>query len=895
MAKTAHPPADRPAPGGRGSRAALLIAGVIALAALGLLLPAKRTTTPAPEAGPAPESLLLRILVVETETKAADVLRALRAGEDFGALAKKESIEPSADNGGYLGSMKLAHLRAEMQDALRGLGPGDLTPVIRIPMGHAILKVLPESERQGPLAGATGEAKATDTDNAGRPSFAGIRYPPPTAGAYDADAFLRALLKPKGWTSDMKELCSVRRGAITLAVERLEELLGEPDIASKMAPHDRVQAHTMWALMEAYQGHMDRAITQWEAAYRIAQEGVRQSVPAIEEALGSAYLHKAEMDNGVYARPDDRCLFPPRAGAVYPAFTRTEASEKAIRYFTTYLEKKPADIEVKWLLNLAYMTLGRYPDGVPAPYRIARAAFESNDHVERFVDVARAAGIGGKATMAGGMVVDDFDNDGLFDMVTAGYDPCDTVSYFHNEGDGTFSDRSAAAGVAKLAGGLNIVQADYDNDGCLDVLVPRGAWIVPMPMSLLHNDCEGRFTDVTKAAGLAGLHATQAVAWADIDNDGALDLFVGDEQGKSQLFHNRGDGTFENVSQPAGIDRTAFTKGVVAEDYDNDGDADFYVSNIRGDNFLYRNDGGLKFTEVAGPAGVGRSFASFATWFFDYDNDGASDIFVTSAYASVEETMRTYLGLPHNAGSLKLYRNAGQGKFTDVTAAVGLDKVFMPMGSNFGDADGDGYLDIYLGTGAPDYGSMAPKVLMRNDGGRRFTDVTDSAGIGDLHKGHGVAFADIENDGHEDIVASMGGAVPGDAHALRLFRNPGNGNDWISLKLVGVKTNRAAIGARIKLTVENAGRAARDIYVTVNSGGSFGSSPLEQQIGLGPSARIRALEVSWPVSKTRQSFTDVAPNQFLEIRELAAHVVKLNRKSFRLRGAPSPVLGGPVS
>jgi hypothetical protein len=209
----------------------------------------------------------------------------------------------------------------------------------------------------------------------------------------------------------------------------------------------------------------------------------------------------------------------------------------------------------------------------------------------------------------------------------------------------------------------------------------------------------------------------------------------------------------------------------------------------------------------------------------------------------------------------------------------------MPMGSNFGDIDNDGYLDIYLGTGNPSYGSLLPNVLLHNKEGKFFSDVTAASGTGELHKGHGVAFADIDRDGDEDLLEEVGGAVPGDAHAFRLFENPGNGNDWINIKLVGVKSNRSAIGVRIKVTVENEGKGTRSIYRTVGSGGSFGASPLEQHIGLGKSARISQVEIWWPSTKTRQTFANVAKNQFLEIKEFATNYTKLERKSFRLGGA----------
>jgi hypothetical protein len=242
----------------------------------------------------------------------------------------------------------------------------------------------------------------------------------------------------------------------------------------------------------------------------------------------------------------------------------------------------------------------------------------------------------------------------------------------------------------------------------------------------------------------------------------------------------------------------------VAEDYDNDGYPDLFLSNqVGGDNLLYHNNHDRTFTEVGRAAGVNQSWRSFATWFFDYDNDGWPDLFVASDYASVEETMRTYLGLPRSSGPLKLYRNTHDGRFEDVTTAVGLDKMFMPMGANFGDVDNDGYLDIYLGTGAPEWGAIVPKVLLRNVAGKSFTDITESSGTGEIHKAHGIAFADLEGRGQKEILVSMGGAALADAHSIRLFRNPGNDNKWIALKLIGVKTNRAALGARIKVTVED--------------------------------------------------------------------------------------------
>ena len=160
--------------------------------------------------------------------------------------------------------------------------------------------------------------------------------------------------------------------------------------------------------------------------------------------------------------------------------------------------------------------------------------------------------------------------------------------------------------------------------------------------------------------------------------------------------------------------------------------------------------------------------------------------------------------------------------------------------------------------------------------------MTASSGTGELHKGHGVAFADLDNDGNDEIVTEIGGASIGDAHAMRVFRNPGSGNDWINLKMVGTKTSRSAVGARIMITVENGGNGTRVIQRTVGSGGSFGASPLQQHIGLGKAARILELEVWWPTSKTRQRFTNVEKNQSIEINETAGSYKRLIRPTTHL-------------
>ena len=833
----------------------------------------------------------LAVIVLDTEAKAEEALSRLQRGEDFSAVAKALSIAPNATNGGFVRDADVDRLRPGLREAIANLKPGETSGVVTVATGFVIVKLL--SIKQGQAEGnrtrtseqsapGQGMGPGANLHIAGRGA---VQFAADVAGQVLADMLFQKYPKPAGWEQDPQEVCAVRKQSLASGIQALEKILSDPLQMASKTPFDAIQTHYGLAQLEAYQGNMDVAVREWEEAYKIAAKAVPAGIPQLMEVLGVAYLHKSEMENDAYTKPGERCLFPPRTSVCYQ---QTGDSEKAIEYFTKYLELKPERpdiVQTKWLLNLAYMTLGNYPAGVPQQYLIPPSVFESKEDIGRFADVSRAAGLN-FTSMAGGVVVDDFENNGLLDIVVSSYDVCQPLRFFHNNGDGTFTDRTEQAGLSSQVGGLNMVQADYNNDGCMDILVLRGAWEFPERKSLLRNNCNGTFTDVTREAGLAEpATRTQAAVWADINDDGLLDLFAGNENGPSQLFLNKGDGTFQDISASSGVDKIAFTKGVTAADYDNDGYVDFYVSNLYGGNFLYHNNHNNTFTEVSRQTGVHQPQSqSFATWFFDYDNDGCPDLFVTSYFFSAEETIRSYLGLPTNAETLKLYRNLGNGTFKDVTAEVGLNKINMPMGANFGDIDNDGYPDIYLATGGPEYGAMVPKMLFRNDEGRHFTDVTASSGTGDLHKGHAVAFADLGNNGREDLLVSIGGATPGDAHQFRLFENPGNGNDWITVKLVGVKSNRAGIGARIHVTVENGG-AARSIYRTVGSGGSFGANPIEQHIGLGKSAKITQLEVWWPASNSRQSFTNVEKDQFIQIKEFAKDYTKLTRESFQLGGA----------
>ena len=328
-------------------------------------------------------------------------------------------------------------------------------------------------------------------------------------------------------------------------------------------------------------------------------------------------------------------------------------------------------------------------------------------------------------------------------------------------------------------------QADYNNDGHLDILVLRGAWLMKAgkhPNSLLRNNGDGTFTDVTFEAGLGeDSYPTQTAAWADYDHDGDLDLYVGNEHvgeihAPNQLFRNNGDGPFPDVARQAGVLNERFTKGVSWGDYDNDRFPDLYVANLMGPNRLYRNNGDGTFTDLAVELKVTRPRAAFPTWFWDFNNDGNLDLYVGANRGqadSLSSLVESYLGFPCDDELACLYQGDGKGGFVESAVQLGLSKLTLPMGCNFGDLDNDGFLDFYLGTGYPAYDALMPNVMYHNQAGKRFADITWNGGFGHLQKGHGVAFADFDHDGDQDLYVQMGGGATGDKFNDALFENPG--------------------------------------------------------------------------------------------------------------------------
>ncbi|MBE2212887.1 MAG: CRTAC1 family protein [Opitutaceae bacterium] len=645
-------------------------------------------------------------------------------------------------------------------------------------------------------------------------------------------------------------------------------------------------------------GLPEEALEEFKKLERMARESGapldarKESLLATSKAL--CHLRLAEQENCLLDHNADSCLFPIAGGGVHRL---QRGSRAAMAELTALLDRAPGDLRARWLLNIAHMTVGEYPEGVPPLWLIDPSRLASGYDIGRFPDVAGHVGLAVNS-LAGGVVLDDFDGDELIDVMTTawGFTASNQMRVFRNEGDGTFVERTIEAGLLGYVGGLNILQGDYDNDGFLDVLVLRGAWLSAeghYPLSLLRNNGDFTFTDVTEAAGLLRFHPTQAAAWFDFDGDGRLDIFVANESTRGdsnpcELFRNNGDGTFTECAAASGVAFTAFFKGVVSDDFNNDGRPDLYLSRRDGLNLLLRNDGpagpaaSWKFTDVAPQLGVGEPRASFSCWMWDYNNDGWNDIVATGYWIEdVGDVAADVIGLPSRGARTRLYRNNGDGTFADASLQADVHHVLHAMSANFGDLDNDGWLDFYLGTGDPDLATIIPNRMFRNDRGRRFQDVTTSGGFGQLQKGHGIAFADIDNDGDQDIYSVVGGAVEADYYPNQLFANPGRGAHWLKLRLEGVRTNRAAIGARVRVVVDEGG-SERVIHRTIGSGASFGASTLRAEIGLGAAREVRRVEIFWPATGETEVFSGLEADRAFHLREGSGRAVPVDFATFQL-------------
>ena len=621
----------------------------------------------------------------------------------------------------------------------------------------------------------------------------------------------------------------------------------------------------------------------------------------IKELLGVAYLRKAEIENCIEDHNAYSCIIPIEKPGQH---TRREGAEMALQIFQEILQETPENPQVAWLYNIAQMTLGGYPAKVEKPYLIREKVFESEAKIPRFTDKAMELGIAVN-DISGSVVMDDFNNDHYPDLLVSSYGLDDQLRYFQNDRQGGFEDRTTAAGLDGLWSGLNMVQADYNNDGWVDVLILRGAWLGKdgnHPNSLLRNNGDGTFTDVTRETGLYCRFPTQTAGWADFNGDGWIDLFIANEFSRSnnavcQLFQNQGDPdgtgqvTFKEVAQEKGVAVQDFIKGCIWGDYNNDGYPDLYLSSIRGDNRLLQNGGPAKdfqFTNVSAQANTTEPKLSFPCWFFDYNQDGWEDIFVSGFdfrqfETAAGEVAKDYLNRPVEAELPRLYQNNKDGTFTEVSQPTRVNKVLFTMGCNFGDLNNDGYPDFYAATGTPDFRALIPNRMFLNEKGKKFLDVTRAGGFGHLQKGHGVAFGDVDLDGDQDIYHVLGGSYDGDNFMNALFVNPGLSGHWVKLKLRGTTSNRSAIGARVKISAADGQGAKHDFYTTVNSGGSFGANPLLVEQGLGNFKNIEQVSITWPGKKEVQVLTGIEAGNYYVITEGKAEVEKINVAAVELK------------
>ncbi len=697
------------------------------------------------------------------------------------------------------------------------------------------------------------------------------RRPLDTGGFKAATSFL----PPWGPDATLQEISTAWQRVGYRTIESIDrQLAGRVLSAEELLP-----ILFLKAMLYNYEGapeHAYAVVEKLRSQVEKDEIAAQQALYSIIFFQGVTALRRGENENCILCRGESSCILPIAPAAVH---THPEGSRLAIRHFTDYLEQFPDDLEARWLLNLSYMTLGEYPDGVDPRHFISIERFaQSEFDIGRFRDIGHLVGVN-RLNQGGGGLMDDFDNDGLLDIVAPTWDATCPIALYHNNGQGAFENRAAAAGLGDQLGGVYAVQGDFNNDSQLDIFIVRGAWLpFPVRPTLLRNNGNGTFTDVTLEAGLLDPVNSITASWADYDNDGWLDLFICCERQTSRLYHNLRNGAFEEVASTAGVrpgDRK-HCKGSAWIDYDNDDFPDLFLDYLEapeGSQLFHNNRDGT-FRDVTQEMNINGPVMGFSCWAWDYDNDGWLDIFATSYDRTLADVVKGVIGQPHALQSNRLYRNREGTRFDDQTKAAGLDMVFATMGSNFGDFDNDGFLDMYLGTGDPDISTLIPNRMFKNVAGKRFAEISGSSGTGHLQKGHSVACGDWDRDGDIDIYIEMGGATNGDKYHNILFQNPGQNNHWLTVKLVGQKTNRAAIGARIK--VVTAGDDPLTICRHVSSGSSFGASPLQQTIGLARAERISLLEIHWPTSGTRQVFHDLAVNQAIEITEFSDDFRRLN-------------------
>lgn len=544
---------------------------------------------------------------------------------------------------------------------------------------------------------------------------------------------------------------------------------------------------------------------------------------------------------------------------------------------------------------------------------IAQSSGSAEATAGKFTDVTARLGIHFKQeasptskkylleTMGSGVALFDYDNDGRLDIFFANGaridDPMPKGSFpqkadpkywnrlYHQKPDGTFEDVTEKAGLAGIGYSTGVAVGDYDNDGNEDLFVAGYG-----RSTLYHNNGNGTFTDVTDSAGVAGSGWATSAAWVDYDNDGRLDLVVarymvwdfddiycGERKAGYRaychpdifkaisllLYHNDGNGKFTEVSHQAGVDKPGKGLGVAIADYDHDGWPDILITNDSVPEQLFHNKGNGTFEEVAMVSGLaldgsGATFAGMGVDFGDYANDGWPGVIITNL------ANQRYA----------LYKNAGDGTFDYVTNSTGLGGITLlhsGWGLKFIDYDNDGWKDLFIAQShvmdtieiqEPHLHYRESPLLLWNDHGRKFVDVSAESGEVFQQKwvGRGLAAGDINNDGKVDVVVTSN-----DGPAWVLMNETPTPNHWISLKLVGVKSNRDGIGAVVSIATQNGNQSA-----TVITGGSYeSSSDVRVHFGLGAATSVKQIRIRWP-SGIVQTLADTRADQTVTVTETVA-------------------------
>ncbi|HKY32712.1 MAG TPA: FG-GAP-like repeat-containing protein [Candidatus Polarisedimenticolia bacterium] len=679
---------------------------------------------------------------------------------------------------------------------------------------------------------------------------------------------LPGLFRPQRLVALFDEMIGAHPDRPELRVQYARALITAEVRLSKAGDPSRVLQDSAWT-MDVARFHLEKAI-----------DGAAPGTPMAVEArtlLAEVQLRSGEWDA---ARATFESLLASDAGrqlnraiafeTIGHCRWRKGEHREAVEAFRRSLavSVRPS---AQWGLLLAAEALGGYPPDVPPAHRFPlrdESPTPAEKHSLRFTDIAPELHID-KLAGAGPCGWADYDGDGRLDLLACG---CDTFcTLYRAEGKG-FVDATARAGLTRLEPGFGAAWGDYDNDGDPDLYIARNGWNGPAPNSLMRNQGDGTFTDVAAAAGVDDGGSSFHAAWLDYDRDGWLDLIVSNgvyiDGSTTQLYRNRANGTFENVTVKAGLAaRPGYgTIGVAIGDYDQDGWSDIFLHGRFEANRLFRNQRDGTFRDLAAAAGVagdGRQ-NGYIAFFSDLDSDGDLDIF-TGSLAPWDQVLLGYRS-DHQPAPMadlpRLYRNDGGGSFTDVSWQAGFRHPLGIMAAGIADLDNDGYQDIYLGTGNPEIQRMEPNIFYRNQQGESFRDLTRTSGLGALGKGHGITFLDWDGDGDLEIFAELGGFYHGDLWHSAFYRNDGRGgNHWLSIQLRQEGLNRDAIGAHVTVS---AGSWKQVQQVTAGRG--FGSTdPPVLHFGLGRADRADRVDVVWP-DGARRTLRGVRAGRPLEIR-----------------------------